>query len=256
MAAKWPPDPWSAMHVDDEHPVQPVPGSSTSLLAQREYARLQSSQLDDCVPPGAAPVASDSPPSSCPPRPCPIAHRSSCPMPLFSGGKLAAGQTAAQMPADVTWQAKDDAGHDGARSALLVANTALVPAAPAKTPPYAALRTQAQPVAAAPEVLRARPAFKVKRQRLPHATAASVATQPQLHAASSIAPRPSASDEDFTCVPSRFAGAASSTTAFFRPRAVIASAADGLKTGGALSCLLYTSPSPRDRTRSRMPSSA
>ena len=99
MAAKWPLDPWSAMHVDDEHPVQPVPGSSTSLLAQREYARLQSSQLDDCVPPGAAPVASDSPPSSCPPRPCLIAHRSSCPMPLFSGGKLAAGQTAAQMPA-------------------------------------------------------------------------------------------------------------------------------------------------------------
>ena len=26
--------------------------------------------------------------------------------------------------------------------------------------------------------------------------------------------------------------------------------------GPALSCLLYTSPSPRDRTRSRMPSSA
>ena len=26
--------------------------------------------------------------------------------------------------------------------------------------------------------------------------------------------------------------------------------------GGALICLLYTSPSPRDRTRSRMPSSA
>ena len=27
-------------------------------------------------------------------------------------------------------------------------------------------------------------------------------------------------------------------------------------TGGILACLLYTSPSPRDRTRSRMPSSA
>ena len=27
-------------------------------------------------------------------------------------------------------------------------------------------------------------------------------------------------------------------------------------TGWQLSCLLYTSPSPRDRTRSRMPSSA
>ena len=26
--------------------------------------------------------------------------------------------------------------------------------------------------------------------------------------------------------------------------------------GGILTCLLYTSPSPRDRTRSRMPSSA
>ena len=26
--------------------------------------------------------------------------------------------------------------------------------------------------------------------------------------------------------------------------------------GGVISCLLYTSPSPRDRTRSRMPSSA
>ena len=29
-----------------------------------------------------------------------------------------------------------------------------------------------------------------------------------------------------------------------------------LKIGQVLSCLLYTSPSPRDRTRSRMPSSA
>ena len=30
----------------------------------------------------------------------------------------------------------------------------------------------------------------------------------------------------------------------------------GLKTGLYYFCLLYTSPSPRDRTRSRMPSSA
>ena len=29
-----------------------------------------------------------------------------------------------------------------------------------------------------------------------------------------------------------------------------------LKAGGCSTCLLYTSPSPRDRTRSRMPSSA
>ena len=28
------------------------------------------------------------------------------------------------------------------------------------------------------------------------------------------------------------------------------------QTGGSVNCLLYTSPSPRDRTRSRMPSSA
>ena len=33
---------------------------------------------------------------------------------------------------------------------------------------------------------------------------------------------------------------------------------DGIRSGraGAYPCLLYTSPSPRDRTRSRMPSSA
>ena len=31
---------------------------------------------------------------------------------------------------------------------------------------------------------------------------------------------------------------------------------DGLEMGRAQVCLLYTSPSPRDRTRSRMPSSA
>ena len=30
----------------------------------------------------------------------------------------------------------------------------------------------------------------------------------------------------------------------------------GLQKGGNIICLLYTSPSPRDRTRSRMPSSA
>ena len=29
-----------------------------------------------------------------------------------------------------------------------------------------------------------------------------------------------------------------------------------MRPGGYISCLLYTSPSPRDRTRSRMPSSA
>ena len=30
----------------------------------------------------------------------------------------------------------------------------------------------------------------------------------------------------------------------------------GLEPAAAMACLLYTSPSPRDRTRSRMPSSA
>ena len=34
------------------------------------------------------------------------------------------------------------------------------------------------------------------------------------------------------------------------------STADGAKTRKAKSCLLYTSPSPRDRQKSRMPSSA
>ena len=33
-------------------------------------------------------------------------------------------------------------------------------------------------------------------------------------------------------------------------------AAVGLSEAGLKTCLLYTSPSPRDRTRSRMPSSA
>ena len=213
-------------------------------------------------------------------------------MPLFSDGKLAAGLNAAQMPADVTWQADDGAGHDGARSAHQVANTAHVPAAPAKTPPPAALRKRAQPVAAAPKVLpppvppaslgdlvmvwedksvfanqpawwacnhppphapassdangsstpshdddvehpsrialsgaRAQPALKVKRPRLPDATVASVATQPQQHAASSIAPCGNASDVDFTPVPSR--------SAFFRSRSVIASAADAADAAGA-----------------------
>ena len=32
--------------------------------------------------------------------------------------------------------------------------------------------------------------------------------------------------------------------------------ADSLHVGHFMACLLYTSPSPRDRTRSRMPSSA
>ena len=114
-------DPRSAMDVDNEHPMQPVPGSSPSLLAQGESARLRSSQQDDCVPPGAAPVASDSPPSSCPPRPCQIAHRSSGPMPTFSGGELAAGQYAAQMPANVTWQAEAGAEREGACGAQLMA---------------------------------------------------------------------------------------------------------------------------------------
>ena len=44
-----------------------------------------------------------------------------------------------------------------------------------------------------------------------------------------------------------------SETVNFRNKSLEASdRSDGL----ALSCLLYTSPSPRDRTRSRMPSSA
>ena len=39
-------------------------------------------------------------------------------------------------------------------------------------------------------------------------------------------------------------------------RAALMTGRDPLKLGVAYSCLLYTSPSPRDRTRSRMPSSA
>ena len=44
-------------------------------------------------------------------------------------------------------------------------------------------------------------------------------------------------------------------TGFNEPEAV-AVLAPGRKGGEFLICLLYTSPSPRDRTRSRMPSSA
>ena len=42
------------------------------------------------------------------------------------------------------------------------------------------------------------------------------------------------------------------------PEIFTPSALDGytIQTSGSNSCLLYTSPSPRDRTRSRMPSSA
>ena len=36
----------------------------------------------------------------------------------------------------------------------------------------------------------------------------------------------------------------------------MATAADWMSAASFISCLLYTSPSPRDRTRSRMPSSA
>ena len=39
-------------------------------------------------------------------------------------------------------------------------------------------------------------------------------------------------------------------------KAVLGNTLAGLVPGDALTCLLYTSPSPRDRTRSRMPSSA
>ena len=39
-------------------------------------------------------------------------------------------------------------------------------------------------------------------------------------------------------------------------RKTISGIADGLGLAMGASCLLYTSPSPRDRTRSRMPSSA
>ena len=39
-------------------------------------------------------------------------------------------------------------------------------------------------------------------------------------------------------------------------RAAVENGADLIELGIPFSCLLYTSPSPRDRTRSRMPSSA
>ena len=44
----------------------------------------------------------------------------------------------------------------------------------------------------------------------------------------------------------------------FLTNALLADVSDTLKSQGerAAACLLYTSPSPRDRTRSRMPSSA
>ena len=133
-------DPRSAMDVGDEHPIQPVPGSSHGLLAQGESSRLRKSLLDICVSSGAAPVASDSPPSSCPPRPYQISHRSSGSMPTFCGGELAAGQNAAQMPANVSWQTEDGAEREGACGAQLMARTGDSGVATDQPPPSAGLK--------------------------------------------------------------------------------------------------------------------
>ena len=92
MAAKWPLDPWSAMHVDDEHPVQPVPGSSTSLLAQREYACLQSSQVSELRAAGSRAggfrLATIFSPASAVPSRTPLFLPDA---PFLADGKLAAG---------------------------------------------------------------------------------------------------------------------------------------------------------------------
>ena len=46
------------------------------------------------------------------------------------------------------------------------------------------------------------------------------------------------------------------TTAIVLTKALVDQGLHWIKKGGNKTCLLYTSPSPRDRTRSRMPSSA
>ena len=46
------------------------------------------------------------------------------------------------------------------------------------------------------------------------------------------------------------------TTLAFRYKGGVVVAVDSRASAGSYICLLYTSPSPRDRTRSRMPSSA
>ena len=69
-------------------------------------------------------------------------------------------------------------------------------------------------------------------------------------------------DQNFKMTPQQLEGALSKRTKLVvlnspsNPTGSVYSAAELRALGEVLACLLYTSPSPRDRTRSRMPSSA
>ena len=304
-----------AMDVGDGHPTRPVPGSSPRLHAQGGAEQVYN-PLSRHTPLMGATLEGLGSTST--------AGQTSLNHARFSGAGLmltfensvpSASHSRLEVPVRKTWRAEEGPELGGACGAHLVASTAHVLAAAAQAPPPAALRTRAQPVAAAPMVLQrrvsslghrvkvwedgsdddfanppapracehppplapassdangsstpshddgvehptrtapcpsgARSAPKAKRKRHTDATAAS---QPQPHAASSIAPRITpcaavavrgnkrghASDDDFTSAPPPCSdGAASSTAASadsFRPRAVIASAADAADAAGA-----------------------
>ena len=61
-------------------------------------------------------------------------------MPTFCGGELAAGQNAAQMPANVSWQTEDGAEREGACGAQLMARTGDSGVATDQPPPSAGLK--------------------------------------------------------------------------------------------------------------------
>ena len=94
-------------------------------------------------------------------------------------------------------------------------------------------------------------------------------SEPAVYAASEIAPKPavltasnthSFTEEDFAKMPSTLMKAVRRTDLLLAQNELIRKAAidthNELKGIHTLICLLYTSPSPRDRQKSRMPSSA
>ena len=266
-------DPSDAMDVGAwQPPTQPVPGSSQHPHAQGGADQVNNELLRHPPLMGATLEGLGSTSTAGLTLPSQARFSGAGLMPAFENSVPAAWHARQEMPLRTTWRAEEGPKLEGARGAHLVASTVHEPVTAAQALSRAALKTRAQPVAAAPKVLQ-RPVpslandvlvwedasvehFADHPARLPfkHPCALVQASSnakgrstpshddgdkhPKRIAPSGAGsalkrqrlPGANASDADFTTPPPCSAAAGASSTAgsaaSFRPRAVIASAAD------------------------------
>lgn len=143
-----------AMDVGDGHPTHPVPGSSQRLHAQGGADQVYNPPFRHIPLTGATLEGFGSTSTAGPPLLSRARISGAGLMPTFENSVPYTWHTRQEIPVRKTWQAEEGPELEGECGAHLVASTAHDPAATARAPPPAALESRAQPVAAAPKVLR------------------------------------------------------------------------------------------------------